>query len=173
MTSKRRLAHLKNARLASVAHSKKQKLERTHRPNTEQRCIDDNELSTSDTGDTGDTNVDTDEEGTWFWNQSANELKSDSESDGYSDEEGDLGPKGSRTEGEAHVQKRPEEIKWNKDREVNLRGVYGQGSITTLYWKKKTMINWDEEGHESYNIQALWQRNRGLGLISMPIVNMS
>ena len=84
MTSKRWLAQLQNAKLAAIAHFKKRKLERTHRPNTEQPRIDDNELSTDDTGDTGDTgdtDADTDEEGTWFWNQSANELESDSECD--------------------------------------------------------------------------------------------
>ena len=79
MTSKRRLVQLKNARLASVAHFKKRKLERIL--NTEQPRIDDNELNANDTGDTGntgdtgDTGADTDEEGTWFWNQSANELE--------------------------------------------------------------------------------------------------
>ena len=45
---------------------KKRKLERTDRLNTEQPGIDDNELSTDNTGDTGDTDADTDEEGTWF-----------------------------------------------------------------------------------------------------------
>ena len=95
MTSKRRLAQLKNARLASVAHFQKRKLERIF--NTEQPRIDDNELNANDTGDTGntgdtgDTGADTDEEGTWFWNQSANELESNSECDGYSDSEGDSG----------------------------------------------------------------------------------
>ena len=79
MTSKRRLAQLKNARLASVAHFQKRKLERIF--NTEQPRIDDNELNANDTGDTGntgdtgDTGADTDEEGTCFWNQSANELE--------------------------------------------------------------------------------------------------
>ena len=92
MTSKRRLVQLKNARLASVAHFKKRKLERIL--NTEQPRIDDNELNANDTGDTsntGDTGAHTDEEGTWFWNQSANELDSNSECDGYSDSEGDSG----------------------------------------------------------------------------------
>ena len=137
MTSKRRLAQLQNARLASVTYFKKRKLEQTHRPYTEQPRIDDNELSTNDTGDTGDTNADKDEEGTWFWNQSANELESDSECNGYSNEEGDLGPEGSRTEEEAPPQKRAKEIKWNKEGEGNLRGVYGQGSVATLYRKKR------------------------------------
>ena len=167
LTIKRRLAQLKNARLASVAHFKKQKLERI--PNTEQPRIDDNELNTNDTGDTGDTGADTDEEGTWFWNQSANELESDSECDGYSDSEGDSGPEaeggGSKTEKEALPQNRPREIKWNKKGEESLRGVYGQGSVATFYRKKKAMKKWEDEGHKLYNIQALWQRNRDLGLI--------
>ena len=47
-----------------------------------------------------------------------------------------------------------------------MRGVYGQGSVATLYRKKKAMKKWEDEGHKSYNIQALWQRNRDLGLIS-------
>ena len=169
-TSKRRLAHLKNARLASVAHFKKQKLEQAHRFSTEQSRIDDNELSTSDTGNTGDTDVDTDadtdEEGTWFWNKSANESESDSECSGDSEEEGDLAPEGSRTEQEAPSQKQPKEIRWNKEGEENLRGVYGQGSVATFYRKKKAASKWEEEGRKSYNIQALWQRNRDRGLIS-------
>ena len=32
--------------------------------------------------------------------------------------------------------------------------------------KKKAAKKWEEEGHKSYNIQALWQRNRDLGIIS-------
>ena len=77
-----------------------------------------------------------------------------------------MGPKGSRTEEKAPPQKQPKEIKWNKEGEGNLRGVYGQGSVATFYWKKKAMKKWEEEGHKSYNIQALWQHNRDLGLIS-------
>ena len=124
MTSKQRLAQLQNARLASVAHFKKRKLERTHRPNTEQPCIDDNKLNIDDTGD---TDANTDEEETWFWNQSANKLESDSECDEYSNEEGGLGPKRSRTEEKALPQKQPKKIKWKKEGKGNLRGVYGQG----------------------------------------------
>ena len=44
--------------------------------------------------------------------------------------------------------------------------MYEQGLIATLYGKKKAMKKWEEEGHKSYNIRALWQRNRDLGLIS-------
>ena len=160
MTSKRRLAQLKNARLASVAHFQKRKLERIF--NTEQPRIDDNELNANDTGDTGntgdtgDTGADTDEEGTWFWNQSANELESDSECDGYSDSERDSGPEaegeGSRTEKGVPSHNQPKEIKWNKKEEESLRGVYGQGLVATLYRKKKAMKKWEEEGYKLYNI---------------------
>lgn len=143
-TSKRRLAHLKNARLASVAHFKKRKLEQSHQFSTEQSRIDDNKLCTSDTGNTGDTEADTDEEGTWFWSKSAHESESDSECSGDSDEEGDLAPEKSRTEQKAPLQKQPKEIKWNKEGEENLRGVYGQGSVATFYRKNKAASKWEE-----------------------------
>lgn len=93
---KRQLAHLKNTRLASVEHFKKQKLKRSQSTNTEQLRIDDDQLRTSDTRDTEDR------EGVWFWNESANETDSDSECGGESDEgELDCGPEESRTEKEA------------------------------------------------------------------------
>ena len=65
-----------------------------------------NELSypvQSSTSEIGDKNVDKDEEGTWFWNKSANESESDSECGGYSDEEKKKSsePEGSRIEKEA------------------------------------------------------------------------
>lgn len=47
-----------------------------------------------------------------------------------------------------------------------MRGVYEQSLVATLYWKKKAMKKWEEEGHKLYNIQAFWQYNRDLGLIS-------
>ena len=110
-TSKQRLAYFKNARLALVAHSKKQKLEKGHCFDTEQSSIDDNKPSTSNTGNTGntdmDTDVDTDEEETWFWNKSANESEFDLGCRGKSEEERDLAPKGSRTKQEVPLQKQP------------------------------------------------------------------
>ena len=100
--SKQRLAYLKNARLALVAHFKKQKLEQAYCFNIKHSCIDDNELNTSNTGNTGntdmDTDADTDEEGTWFWNKSANESESDLGYSGNFKEEGDLAPERSKTE---------------------------------------------------------------------------
>ena len=134
-TSKRRLAHLKNVRLASVGHFKN---EQAHRFSTEQSRIDDNELSTSDTGNTGDTDADTDadtkadtdEEGTRFWNKSANKLQSDLECSGDSEKEEDLALERSRTEQKTPLRKQPKEIngtkKGRKTMELYKKGfVYG------------------------------------------------
>lgn len=123
----------------------------------DQPRINDNELNTTnDTGNTGNTDVDMDEKGTWFWNQNANELESDSECNGYSDKERDLRPKRSRIEEKAFPQKRPKEINRNKEGKENLCRVYGYGLVATLYRKKKFMKKQEEERHKSYNIQALW-----------------
>ena len=98
----------------------------------------------------------------------ANALESDSECGGFSDEERDLGLEGSRAEEEAPPAKATKRDKMGQDGEGYLRGVYGQGSRATLYQKKKAVKEWEKEGHKSDNIQALWQRNRDLGLISKP-----
>ena len=169
--TKCQLAHLKKARLASVEHFKKQKLEHQTR-DTEQLRINDNQVRTSDTYDTDDTN-DTDdteeieEEGkTWFWHESANESESDTEDEdgGYPDPE----PEGeeSRTEEEAPPLKRPKEIHWDKKGEDNLRGFYEKGSLATLKRKKKAAKELEKDASKSYNIGALWQRNRDLGRFS-------
>ena len=133
---KRQLAHLKNARLASVEHFKKQKLERSQSTNTEQLRIEDDQLRTSDTSDTEDR------EGVWFWNESTNETDSDSECSGKSDEEElDCGPEESRTEKEAILETRPGEIQWNREGEKKLRGGYGKGSRATAKRRKKSQRN--------------------------------
>ena len=164
---KRQLAQLKKARLASVEHFKKQKLEdQTH--HTEQLRID-NQVRTSDTHNTDDTNDTEDtkeveeEEETWFWHESANESESDTEDDGgYSDIEREE----SKTEEEAAPPKPPKKIHWDKKGEDNLRGFYGKGSLATLKRKKKAAKELEKEASKSYDIGALWQRNRNLGLFS-------
>ena len=156
---KRQLAHLKKARLASVEHFKKQKLERSQSTNTEQLRIDDDQLRTSDTSDTEDR------EGFWFWNESANETDSDSECSGESDEgELDCGPE-SRTEKEAVLETRPGEIQWNREGEKKLREGYGKGSRATTERRKKVAKELEKEASKMYNIMALWRRNQDLGLV--------
>lgn len=184
MPSKRRLAHLKSARLASVEHFKKKKLEHIHEPSEsdteqpQQPCephqprqprtrICDNQLSTNDTNNTDDTEDEGKDKGTWFWNESANESESYSECDGYSDEEGsDLEFASEHMDKEDIPLGQSQGIRWNDEGEKNLRGSYGKGSRATSFRKKKASKEWKEEGHKSYNIAALWQRSRDLGLTS-------
>lgn len=76
-----------------------------------------------------------------------------------------MGPRRARTEEEAESHKTPKEIKWNKRGEDNLRGFYGNGSRATLKRKKNVAKLLEKEASKCYNIGALWQRNRELGLI--------
>ena len=85
---------------------------------------------------------------------------------GNFEEERNLAPKGSRTKQEALLQKQLKEIKKMKKREENLCGVYSQGLVATFYYKKKAISKWEKEGRKLYNIQAFWQHNCDLGLIS-------
>lgn len=80
--SKRRLAHLKKARLASVEYFKRKKLER-EKHDTEHLCIDDDQAGAIDThhadnpNDTVDMKEVENEGETRFWNEGASELESD------------------------------------------------------------------------------------------------
>lgn len=124
---KLQLAHLKNARLASVEHFKKQKLTRSQSTNTEQLRIDDDQLRIDDdqlrASDTSDTSDIEDGEGVWFWNESVNETDSDLDCSEESDEEEwDGGPRKldgrsgeSRTEKEAVIETQVGMIKWNRE----------------------------------------------------------
>ena len=157
------LAHLKKARLASGEHFKKRKLEQTQLFSAEQLCINENQFDTSDTDGTSDI----ENEDTWFWHKSANDLESDMEDDGYFDEEeSDLGPQRFRTKEEAALQKPLKEIHWDKRGEDNLRGFYGNNSRATLKRKRNVAKALEKEASKCYNIGALWQRNCDLGLIS-------
>ena len=92
MASKRCRDHLKAARGASVASFKKRRFEASSLSNSCQRKTDDNKLSTSDSSDTEA------DSGTWFWNESANEIDSDSEEEGNDVAEGNLEEEHSKTE---------------------------------------------------------------------------
>ena len=161
MQSKRRLEHLKKARLASVEHFKRQKLSQIPPPsNTKQPRIDDAQSDTADTDNTED-------EATWFWNESANETESDSEGGGKSDvEEPSLDQALPRTEEAVSIQSCLKKISWNQEGEDRLRGSYGKGSVSTLRRRKKSAQELEKEASKTYNIAALWQRNRDLALVS-------
>lgn len=58
------------------------------------------------------------------------------------------------------------EVKWNKEGEDRLRGSYGKGSRSTQMRKQRSAWELEKEASKTYNIQALWQRSRDLGMIS-------
>lgn len=58
--SKQRIAYLKNVKLVLVAYFKKQKLKQAHCFSTNQFCIDNNKLNTSNTNNIGNTDINTD-----------------------------------------------------------------------------------------------------------------
>lgn len=87
-----------NAKLALVEYFKKQKLTRSQSTNTEQLCINDNQLRIDDkqlcASNTSDISDVKDGESVWFWNKSTNETDSDSDySKRFDKEEWDDGPK--------------------------------------------------------------------------------
>lgn len=91
---------------------------------------EDDKLSTTDTSDMED------ESGTWFWNESANESNLDTE-EGKKDDENksDLEVEESRTVNPEVLKK---EIKWNKEGENKLRGIYGNGSRSSSKRQRKS-----------------------------------
>ena len=161
MPLKRQLEHLKKVRLASVEHFKKQKLSKIPPPsNTKQPCTDDTQSNTGDMDNTED-------EATWFWNESANETESDSESGRKSDvEEPSLDQALPRTKEAVSIQSYPKKISWNQGGKDKLRGNYRKESVFTLRRRKKSAQELEKKASKTYNIAALWQRSRDLGLVS-------
>lgn len=155
MPSKRRLEQLKSARAAAVQARKKRKSETSSVLNAHLE-IEDDKLSTIDTNDTEG------ESGTLFWNDSANESGSDKEAGEDEDEEEDDGHElgmemeESRTEKAASPEGPKREVKWNKEGEDKLRGVYGMGSRSSLKRQRKSARELEKEASKSYDIRALW-----------------
>lgn len=122
-----------------------------------------NTIDTTDTTDTTDTE---DESGTWFWNESANETDSDTEEEGNGNHENDLEGNESRTEEAVSSEVPKVEIKWNREGEDKLRGRYGKGSKRTRMRQQKSARELEKEASKTYDIRALWQRSKDLGMSS-------
>lgn len=152
MPSKRRLAQLHDARLAREK-AKKRKVEQSLP--TAQSCNKPPRTDTIDSNDSDDSNDS--KSATWFWNMSANKSESESDEGGQLDE--DEPDFESRTEA-------AKEISWNKEGENKLRGIYGGGSVSSARRQKLAAKKLEKEASKTYNIKALWQRNRDLGLNS-------
>lgn len=127
---------------------------------TEQLRIDDARPCTSDASDAdGMKDV-------CSWNESGKETNSDSDFGKKSDEDSDYGPEESRAEKEAVLETQPKGIQWNREGGGKLRGGYGKGSRARTEREKKFANELKKEVSKIYNIMALWQRNRDLGIIS-------
>ena len=81
------------------------------------------------------------------------------------EEELDVGVKKPRMDEAASLRNAVKEIKWHKERENNLRGGYEKGSRSTNNIQRKATKELEKEASKTYDIRALWQRNRDLGLI--------
>ena len=161
MSSKRQREQRNAARAASVEFFKKRRLETSSVHNSLQPSIDNDKPNTTDTND------EEAETATWFWNESANETDSDSEDEGSGDVDGeDLEGGQSKTEQAVSPKASQIELKWKKEGEQNLCGGYRKGSKRTQMRHNKSAQDLDTEASKTYNIQALWQRSRDLGMIS-------
>lgn len=166
MPSRSQRAQQNAARAASALTYKKRRLDASVPvlPNLSQGDLDDR-LSTPNTSDTkGDTKG---ESGTLFWNKSADGNRSDTAEDGYSDtHKPDQEVERSRAEPVASPKNFSAVLKWNKEGEQKMRGSYGKGSTSSLRRQKISAQDLAKEASKSYNIGALWQRNRDLGMVS-------
>lgn len=165
MPSKRQLAHLKKARAASVQALKKRKLEASSLANSAQLLIDD-KLNKSDA-------VDTEAE---FRAMSRNEGLNrgdhpSQEGEYHNVEEPDFQGVQSISEGATELECRPKEMKWSKEGENKLRGVYGKGSRSTRKRQKKSARELELGASNTYKLGALWQSHTGQVTISAPSIS--
>lgn len=159
MWLKRQRQYLKAARTASIESFKKKKLEASSLPRLAQLQIDDDELSTDDISNTeGKAKI-------WFWNESTNETDLNSEEENKLDKK-DWEEEQSSTQQDISHKASKIEIKWNKKEEQNLCGGYGKGLKRTQMRHNKSVRDLEKEASKRYNIEALWQQSRDLGMIS-------
>lgn len=165
MPSKRQREQLSAARAASVELFKKRRLEASSVHNLlQQPSVHNDKPNTIDTSP-ADTS-DEEETATWFWNESANETDSDEEEEDVGEGDGKDLEEQSKTEQAVSHQASQAELKWKKDGENNLRGGYRKGSKSTQMRHNKSARDLEKEASKTYNIQALWQRSRDLGITS-------
>lgn len=159
MPSKRRREQLKKARAAAVQSIKKRKLESSLLPDSMQLKTDDDKLNKSDTIDTGAKS------GTLFGNggDSASE-------DGrhFNAEEPHFPGGQSRNEGGANPESRRKEIKWNREGETKLRGIYGRGSRSTRKRQQKLARELELGASKTNKLGALWRGHIDQVTISAP-----
>lgn len=156
MVTKRQRDQRKNATAASVQVYKKRRL-----------GIQPDEAQLDDCHNDQPSDTDTDQEARWFWDESANESQSDSAEEGDTDWEKENGNKETK-QPKTDEPAAPKQIQlvWKEEAEKNKRGTYGAGSRSTRQRQRNKAKALEKEASQSYQIDALWQRQQDLGLVS-------
>ena len=163
MPSKRQREQLSTARAASVEFFKKRRQEASSVHNLlQQPSVHNDKPNTIDTSP-ADTS-DEEEIATWFWNESADETDSDEEEEDVEDVDGKNLEGQSKTEQAISHKASQVELKWKKEGENNLCGGYGKGLKRTQMRHNKLAQDLEKEASKIYNIQAIWQQSRDLGI---------
>lgn len=153
MPSKRRLEQLKKARAAAVQSLKKRKLESSLLSNSTQLKTDD---------DTIDKEA---KSGTLFGNEGDSAYGEGRHSN---TEEPDFPGEQLSIDGGAKSEGWPKEIKWNREGETKMRGIYGKGSRSTQKRRRKSARELESEASISYKLGALWEGHTGQATLSAP-----
>lgn len=159
MPSKRKLEQLKKARAASVQSFKKRKLESSLLPNSTQLKTDDDKLNEIDTIETEAKS------GTLFGNEGDSAYGEGRHSNA---EEPDFPGEQLSNEGVAKLEGCSKEIKWNREGETKMRGVYGKGSRSTQKRQQKSARELESEALKTYKLGALWEGHTDQATISAP-----
>lgn len=180
MPTRKQRAQQNAARAAAQLTYKRRRLEASAPLNLSQHIDTISTINTDDTNGTGDTDDTDDTDKTddmdetdetenetrkWFWNESADEsdTETQNEEEDSDTDESDQEMERSRAEPMA---KPTAVLKWNREGEQNRRGAYGKGSVSSLRRQRIAAEELAKEASKSYNIEALWQRSRDLGMVS-------
>lgn len=189
MVSRRQREQRKNAGAASVEYFKRRRLENLDNQAQLQLHYDNDEPSETHTDDearwfwnesANESESDSEEEG-----DCGSEGDCASESDcGSESEDSDKGEVEKEITGKEEMENEEQvekqevgqidkaaapkklQLKWRKGAGNYLRGGYGNGSKATSKRRRKAAKGLEEDGLQSYQIEALWERNRELGMLS-------
>lgn len=160
MPSKRKLEQLKKARAASVQSFKKRKLESSLLlSNSTQLKTDDDKLNESDTIDKEAKS------GTLFGDEGDSAYGEGRHSNA---EEPNFPGEQLSIDGGAKSGGWPKEIKWSREAETKMRGIYGKGSRSTQKRQRKSARELESEASKTYKLGALWEGHTGQATISAP-----
>lgn len=156
MPSKRRLEQLKKARAAAVQSIKKRKLESSL---LSQLKTENDNLNESDT-------IDKEAKSRTLFSHEGDSPYGEGRH--FNAEGPDFPREQLSIVGGAKSEGRPKEIKWNREGETKMRGIYGKGSQSTWKRKQKSARELESEVSKTYKLGALWKGHIDQATISPP-----